>query len=165
MGGLLSIHTVVYPSNIFYFISNILISYTFLFHFTHTWVSRIKLSSLKSPILITRQSFLLRIVMIALWLNMIVLLLFLGLDNLEKTRPTTKAWMMHPRTAWRETTIMASVQCVVVCRDPYPIVCCVSRENRKQDPKPSQIIVLRKRCMEWYGCLITLIEIAPNYKQ
>ena len=77
-----------------------------------------KLSSLRSPILMMRQSFLFLIVMVALLLKMIVLLLFLGLDSLEKTRPTMKAWMMQPRTAWRDTTIMASRQLVVVCLLP-----------------------------------------------
>ena len=65
-----------------------------------------------------RHSFLFLIVMIAWLLKMIVLLLFLGLDSLENTSPTMKAWMMQPRTACRDTTIMASVQWVVVCRDP-----------------------------------------------
>ena len=74
-----------------------------------------KLSSLRSPILMIRQSFLFLIVIVALLLKMIVLLLFLGLDSLEKTRPTMKAWMMQPRTAWRDTTIIASEQLVVVC--------------------------------------------------
>ena len=46
-----------------------------------------------------RQSLLFLMVMVAWLLKMIVLLLFLGLDSLENTRPTIKAWMMQPRTA------------------------------------------------------------------
>ena len=76
-------------------------------------------------------------VMMALLLKMIVLLRFRGLESLENTRPTMKACTMQPRTAWRETTIMASVHFVVVCRVPYPMVCWVSREYRKLAPKPS----------------------------
>lgn len=62
-------------------------------------VPRIKLSSLRSPIRMIRQSFLFLIVMMAWLLNMMVLLLFLGLESLEKTKPTMKAWIMQPRTA------------------------------------------------------------------
>ena len=46
-----------------------------------------------------KHNFLFLIVMIAWLLKMIVLLLFLGLDSLENTSPTMKAWMMQPRTA------------------------------------------------------------------
>ena len=83
-----------------------------------TWVSRIKLSSRRSPILMMRQSLLFLIVMVAWLLKMIVMLLFLGRESLEKTMPTMKAWMMQPNTAWRDTTIMASRQFVVVCLFP-----------------------------------------------
>ena len=47
-----------------------------------------------------RQSLLFLMVMVAWLLKMIVLLLFLGLESLEKTKPTIKAWMMQPSTAW-----------------------------------------------------------------
>ena len=77
------------------------------------------------------------------------------LESLEKTRPTMKAWMRQPRTAWRETTRTAWGHSVVGClvpylekggweekreegedrRLPYPIVCWVSRENRKHEEK------------------------------
>ena len=36
---------------------------------------------------------------------------------------------------WRDTKIMASGHSVVVCLVPYPMVCWVSRENRKQEEK------------------------------
>ena len=76
------------------------------------------MSSLRSPILMTRQSFLFLMVMMALLLKMMVLLRFRGRDSLENTRPTMKACTMQPRTAWRLTRIMASVHLVVVCLVP-----------------------------------------------
>ena len=36
------------------------------------------------------------------------------------------AWMMTPTTLWMHCMMMASGHSSVVCRDPYPIVCCVS---------------------------------------
>ena len=62
-------------------------------------VPRMKLSSRRSPMRMMRQSRLFLIVTIAWLLKMIVLLLFLGLDNFENTSPTMKAWMMQPITA------------------------------------------------------------------
>ena len=36
------------------------------------------------------------------------------------------AWMMTPTTLWMHCMMMASGHSSVVCREPYPIVCCVS---------------------------------------
>ena len=90
-----------------------------------------KLSCLTSPILggdvitviatlhlITRQSFPFLRLITAVLLKMMVLVLCLGWVSLEKTRPTMKAWMRQPRTAWRDITMMASEHWVVVWRVP-----------------------------------------------
>ena len=75
----------------FYFVS--------INHQSHvTWVPRIKLSSRRSPIRKMRQSFLFLSVTTAWLLKMTVFCRSWGRDNLEKTNPTMKAWIRHPRT-------------------------------------------------------------------
>ena len=56
------------------------------------------MSSLRSPILKMRQSFLFLRVMTAWVLKITVFCLNWGRDSLEKTNPTMKAWIKHPRT-------------------------------------------------------------------
>ena len=65
-----------------------------------TCVPRMKLSSLRSPILKMRQSFLFLSVITAWLLKMTVFCLSWGLESFEKTRPTMKAWMRQPITDW-----------------------------------------------------------------
>ena len=65
-----------------------------------TWVPRMKLSSLKSPILKIRQSCLFLWLMTAHWLNITVFVLILGRDSFEKIRPSRSAWRRRPNTHW-----------------------------------------------------------------
>ena len=56
------------------------------------------MSSLRSPILKMRQSFLFLRVTTAWVLKMTVFCLSWGRDSLEKTNPTMKAWIRQPST-------------------------------------------------------------------
>ena len=69
-----------------------------------------KLSSLRSPILMTRQSFLFLIEMIALLLKIIVLLLLRGRDSFENTSPTTNAWTMQPSTEEENSRVISQIK-------------------------------------------------------
>lgn len=85
---------------------------------------------------IRRQSFPPRLLITACLLNVMVLARFLGLEILAKMAPHMKELMMTPSIDWKISRKIAVPHCSVTNLNPYPMVTCVSRENRKAEVKP-----------------------------
>ena len=61
------------------------------------------------------------------YLNRMVSARLVGLVNFAKTMPAMQAWITTPTMLWTDMMTTASPQFSVGTRDPYPIVCWVSK--------------------------------------